>query len=147
MNTPKNIVVLIGVVAALFMVWRGLLVLKKRGIVHVDVHNVAHLPNPAPRRYVTIADLNVAKSGDGTSVKYHGFTGETTLNLLRLISPSGVETIDIPDAGTFIKSIDGRTADQTHYWALYVNNHIATSSPDMLITNDNDIIEWKYESL
>ncbi|MBI3260997.1 DUF4430 domain-containing protein [Candidatus Berkelbacteria bacterium] len=147
MNNAKNIVILIGVVVGLVVVWRGLILLKQRGVIHLETHTVAELPSASARRYVTVPDLKLEKKDDGTRISYHGFSGETALNLLRLISASGVATNDIAQLGTFVTSIDGRAADQTHYWALYINDHIATSSPDTLVTKDDDTIEWRYQSL
>ena len=33
-----------------------------------------------------------------------------------------------------------------HWWLFYVNSNFAQASADKTYVNDNDIIEWKYES-
>lgn len=145
MNFNKKIKIAIGIVVSLLLVWQGLILLKRRGILHHDAHALTKPRAITNHTYVTIADLKVQTSNDGTSVKYHGFTGNTALQLLRLIDPA-VETRDMP-TGTFVVSMKGHTADTTHYWALYVNDHIADGSPDQYKTKNSDMIEWKYESL
>lgn len=37
-------------------------------------------------------------------------------------------------------------ADSSHYWAFYVNGEASMEGADKVYVNNNDIIEWKYES-
>jgi len=36
--------------------------------------------------------------------------------------------------------------DSSHYWGYYINGEAAMDGADKIIINDNDLIEWRYES-
>ena len=51
------------------------------------------------------------------------------------------------DFGVFVDSINGVAADNTHFWALYVNNEQATAGATQTILQNGDLVEWRYEEL
>ena len=37
-------------------------------------------------------------------------------------------------------------SDTSHYWSFYVNGQMAMEGANKIYVNNNDLIEWKYES-
>jgi len=37
-------------------------------------------------------------------------------------------------------------SDTSHYWGFYVNGQMAMEGANKIYVNNNDLIEWKYES-
>jgi len=58
-----------------------------------------------------------------------------------------VETKDFGDAGLFIESINGLAGGNTHYWGFYINGSYAQQGVSQTILEQNDTIEFKYETL
>ena len=78
----------------------------------------------------------------------HSFTatkdGQTALDLLK--DSAQVEYQEF-DFGVMVTSINGLAADDTHYWALYVNDEYATAGASETVLKVGDTMQWIYEEI
>lgn len=80
----------------------------------------------------------------GSGISYKGQNGKTALDLLK--SNYKVETQSFT-GGEFVKSINGQTPDNNHFWAFYVNGQEATIGASQYVTKDGDTVEWKMKQI
>ena len=79
-------------------------------------------------------------------VTYSGEDGKTALELLAAICE--IETRETAEGAVItVTAIDGIAATAPDYWAFYVNDKPALSSPNQIKTVDTDTIEWQLESV
>jgi hypothetical protein len=95
------------------------------------------------------SDATAADSDDGADdapeLSYEGRDGSTALDLLLEADPSAEVTGEGENA--FVTAIDGVTADpDSEFWALYVDDEMATVGAGSLETKDGDEITWKLET-
>ncbi|MFB8229737.1 DUF4430 domain-containing protein [Cellulosimicrobium sp. NPDC055967] len=82
---------------------------------------------------------------DAPEFSYEGRAGATALDLLLEADPSAQVTGEGENA--FVTAIDGVAADpDSEFWALYVNDEMATVGAGSLETKDGDEITWKLET-
>lgn len=82
---------------------------------------------------------------DAPELSYEGRAGTTALDLLLEADPSAQVTGEGENA--FVTAIDGVVADpDSEFWALYVNDEMATVGAGSLETKDGDEITWKLET-
>jgi hypothetical protein len=79
-------------------------------------------------------------------VAYAGETDKTALDILTSICEIETRTSANGTAAT-VTSIDKITATPPDYWALYINDTYALSSPNQLETTATDTIKWQLESI
>lgn len=70
--------------------------------------------------------------------------GQTALELTQ--ANVEVETNDT-DFGVLVNSINGVSANQQYYWALYVNGDYAQTGASQVVLNEGDTIKWVYEEI
>lgn len=80
-----------------------------------------------------------------TDVVYSGEDGKNALELLRASHDIATETFD--GIGEYVISIDGRAADGTHFWALYVDGNMAQVGASEYQTKDGETITWKLDEI
>ena len=115
---------------------------------------------------ITFEPAEIAKTGEVTATIIINFgDGYSYSDTFTLINSTGFsilleleeqEIIDIET--TYWESFGGYSvdsityqgkkfeADVSHYWAFYVNGEASMEGADKVYVNDNDIIEWTYES-
>lgn len=76
------------------------------------------------------------------AVAYDGQDGKNALELLK--DKAQIQTQD-SSIGVFVVSINGVSDTEDQFWMLYVNGELAQSTPDQLVTKNNDKIEWRFE--
>jgi hypothetical protein len=79
------------------------------------------------------------------SIAYQGVTGKTALELLQ--QQHHVVTKTYKDFGDMVVSIDGRAADNNHFWSFYLNGHQAQVGAGAYQTKASDHISWKLEAI
>ena len=92
--------------------------------------------------------------GDGTNYSnVLTMDNSTVFGFLLEIEKIGDISVEyIEESGSYeIKSImykDNKYehGEDGHWWLFYVNEQFAQASADKTYVNDNDLIEWKYES-
>lgn len=72
---------------------------------------------------------------------------QSGVTAFELLTANSQVDYDRSSLGVFIKSIDGVTGDNNHYWAIYVNDQYATSSADTTILSEGDRVEFRYEEI
>ncbi|WP_069387184.1 DUF4430 domain-containing protein [Cellulosimicrobium cellulans] len=91
------------------------------------------------------ADDPADQDDDAPELSYEGRDGSTALDLLLEADPSAEVTGEGENA--FVTAIDGVVADPDgEFWALYVNDEMATVGAGSLETKDGDEITWKLET-
>lgn len=90
-------------------------------------------------------DAESGDAEDAPELSYEGRAGATALDLLLEADPSAQVTGEGENA--FVTAIDGVVADpDSEFWALYVNDEMATVGAGSLETKDGDEITWKLET-
>lgn len=113
------------------------------------------LGNPLPalspvNKMEEATDDTMLETGDdvGESID-HVFVaeeeGQIALDLIE--SEVAVETQDFGEAGMFIKSVEGLASDESHYWAVYVNDEYAQVGVSQLELNKGDELKLVYEKI
>ncbi|MDF2807619.1 MAG: hypothetical protein K0S43_2565 [Cellulosimicrobium sp.] len=91
------------------------------------------------------SDEESGDAEDAPELSYEGRAGTTALDLLLEADPSAQVTGEGENA--FVTAIDGVVADpDSEFWALYVNDEMATVGAGSLETKDGDEITWKLET-
>ena len=91
------------------------------------------------------SDDESGDTDDAPEFSYEGRAGTTALDLLLEADPSAQVTGEGENA--FVTAIDGVVADpDSEFWALYVNDEMATVGAGSLETKDGDEITWKLET-
>ena len=107
--------------------------------------------NPAPAPPVEPTTQDSSSSTEGTQAIAAQYTfsasadGQTAEELLS--ANAEVEYTDYGDAGKFVRSIDGLSADDAHYWAFYVNGEYSQTGVSQTTLNEGDIITFTYEAI
>lgn len=70
--------------------------------------------------------------------------GQTALELLK--AGQSVELTEY-DFGSFITAINDLKANETYYWAFYVNGEYAQQAADKTVLNQGDKVEFRYEKI
>ena len=78
-------------------------------------------------------------------ITYQGVEGKNALELLK--SNYKVETEAFSGFGEMVKSIDGVTPDDKHFWGFYVNGEMAQVGAESYVTKSSDNIEWKLVAI
>lgn len=78
-------------------------------------------------------------------IVYDGVDGKTALELLK--EKYEVKTQEYTGMGEFVTGIDGKQADDTHFWAFYVNGMMAEEGAGTYGTKAGEKIEWKLEEI
>jgi hypothetical protein len=82
---------------------------------------------------------------DAPELSYEGRDGSTALDLLLEADPSAEVSGEGENA--FVTAIDGVVADpDSEFWALYVDDEMATVGAGSLETKDGEEITWKLET-
>jgi len=85
-----------------------------------------------------IVTCPIKEVNDATTVTYDGVAGETALATLQ-----GLCKVDLhPTYDGFVTGIDGREADDAHFWAFYINNEFATEGAGDYKAKEGDEIKW-----
>lgn len=74
-------------------------------------------------------------------VTYQGQEGK---NALEVLKSEFTVTTEETSFGEMVQSINGLAADDSHYWALYVNGEMASVGAADIQTTPSDTIEWRY---
>lgn len=77
-----------------------------------------------------------------TEITYGGAENKNALELLK--DKHTVETI-ASSFGEYVKTIDGVSADSSHFWGFYVNGKMAEVGAGSYVTKNEDTITWKLE--
>lgn len=80
-----------------------------------------------------------------TDVSYQGVEGKNALELLKQLHQ--VETKSYEGLGELVTSINGVTADYSHFWAFYVNEQQSQVGAGSYSTKATDTITWKLEEI
>lgn len=80
-----------------------------------------------------------------TEVSYKGKEGKNALELLK--GAYKTQTKEYPGVGEFVTAIDGKTADDKHFWAFYVNGEQSQVGAGSYQTKEGDTIVWKLEEI
>lgn len=51
------------------------------------------------------------------------------------------------DFGTMVESISGQPANESNYWALYINDEYALTGADQTLLNPDDRVQWVFEEI
>jgi len=51
------------------------------------------------------------------------------------------------DFGAMVESISGQKANQSNYWALYLNEEYAMTGADQTLLNPGDRVQWVFEEI
>lgn len=78
-------------------------------------------------------------------ISYKGQEGKNALELLKAVYRT--ETKEFPGVGEFVVSVDGKAADDKHFWAFYVNGEMSQVGVGTYQTKDDDTIVWKLEEI
>ena len=78
-------------------------------------------------------------------ISYAGVDGKTALELLK--SARDAKTSSFDNMGEFVISIDGKVADGSHFWALYINGEMAQVGAGEYQTKNGETITWKLEEI
>jgi len=78
-------------------------------------------------------------------IEYRGEDGRTALEILR--DKYAVETTEFPGFGEFVTSIDGKSDDETHFWAFYINGEMAMEGASTYVTNSDETIRWQLDEI
>jgi hypothetical protein len=77
-------------------------------------------------------------------ISYQGVAGKTALELLK--SSHNVVT-KTSSYGEYVESIDGiQGGTEARYWIVYVDGQMASVGAAELTTQDNQSIEWRFET-
>lgn len=79
-----------------------------------------------------------------STITYQGVEGK---NALELLKDNHQVTADSYDFGEFVTGIDGQLADETTFWAFYINGEQAQVGAEDYQTKSEDTIEWKLETI
>ena len=92
------------------------------------------------------SDENLADESDIVSAYFleAGLEGQTPLDLL--VEDNEVE-YDQYDFGVFVTSINGQSATNEYYWAVYINGEYAQQSSDQISLEVGDLVEWRFEEI
>lgn len=71
--------------------------------------------------------------------------GQTALAVLE--NNAQIETKDFGAAGVMITAINGLAANNTHYWAFYVNDEYANQGVSATVLTAGDTIQFVYEEI
>ncbi|MBI2617704.1 DUF4430 domain-containing protein [Candidatus Gottesmanbacteria bacterium] len=114
-------------------------VLPKNGWFDVEKENTGKAVQVEKKHITMVIDF-----GDRVR-SYTGVEASTVFEGLKNIYPEvEVKTYDF---GMLVTKIEGKQNSPTHAWLYWVNGKEATLSADMYITEDGDMVEWKYVSL
>lgn len=72
--------------------------------------------------------------------------GQTAFELLTA-KTENIKTKDYGEAGVFVTGINGIQADDTHYWAFYVNDEYAKQGVSQTVLKKGDMIKFVYEEI
>lgn len=82
---------------------------------------------------------------NASTIAYDGQDGKDALTLLK--EKYSIESTQ-SDFGAFVSSINGiKAEDNINFWALYVNDVMATQAADKTITKTTDKIEWRLDPI
>lgn len=127
MNMKKLIPVLVGIVLVGAGIWY--VVDRNRTETTSEQNQVETTATPTP-----VGDV----------VSYQGQESKTALAILK--EQYTVETQSF-DFGEMVKSINGKDAGTTHYWAFKVNGEDSMVGAGDYVTKDADQIEWVFTAL
>ncbi len=82
---------------------------------------------------------------ENQAIAYDGVDGKTALELLKSTYQVEVQTYD--GVGEFVTSINGQSADDTHFWSFYVNGEMAAVGAGDYQTKSGEKIEWKLDEI
>ncbi len=77
------------------------------------------------------------------AISYQGEDGKTVLELLQ--RNHRVETKD-SSFGTFVTAVDGVSQTDNSFWLYYVDGKAGEAAADKTTTQNNQTVEWRYES-
>ncbi len=97
-------------------------------------NRTAQSPTPTPTQSAT----------ESKTVSYQGEDGKNALELLK--KDHQVET-ESSSFGDFVKSIDGVSPDQSHFWSFTVNGQMSEVGASAYTTKSSDQIEWRLEEI
>ena len=80
-----------------------------------------------------------------TNVSYAGKDGQNALDLLK--ASHQVEAKTFKGIGEMVSGIDGTIADQSHFWAFYVNGKSSDVGASAYVSKNSDTLEWKLEEI
>jgi len=77
-------------------------------------------------------------------VTYDGQENKTAFDILKSLCEVKSSSSDF---GEFVTSIDGITADDSNYWAFFVNDEYANVGASSYKTKEGDVIRWQLETI
>lgn len=98
-------------------------------------------PNPATPPPQISANQQTAPA----EISYEGADGQSALDLLKKAYKT--ETKNYKGVGEMVTSIDGRAADNKHFWAFYINGQQAQVGAGSYATKTGEKITWKLEEI
>lgn len=78
---------------------------------------------------------------DSLIISYTGEEGKTALELLEA---SHLVESDASSMGTFVKAIDSVAIGDGYFWLISVNDTMAMSAADKIMTKPTDTIRWHF---
>jgi hypothetical protein len=82
-----------------------------------------------------------------SAISYNGVQNRTALELLKELFPDRVVVELNADGVEVLQSIDGITSDDNRRWELFVNGVFFEKDPNLFITTDADVLEWRLNEL
>jgi hypothetical protein len=95
----------------------------------------------------TAATPQVTVSATPAQVEDLTYKGEDGKNALELLKAKYTVETKTYSFGEMVQSINGKAADDKHYWAFMVNGVASEVGADAYKTKSTDMIEWKYTAL
>lgn len=97
---------------------------------------------------VLVSRNNQPTSGDQvteTKVTEISYSGVESKNALELLKNKHVVETTLSSFGEYVQTIDGVSADSSHFWGFYVNGKMAEVGAGSYVTKNEDTITWKLE--
>jgi len=111
----------------------------------VFVTGCSLLPQPQPELVPEVSVVEQEVQGVPNVVVSATASGQTAFEVVN--AQAEIEATDFGDAGMFITSINGVAADDTHYWALYVNGEYSQTGVSQTTLAVGEEIVFKYEEV
>jgi len=89
----------------------------------------------------------ICEKVDESTITYQGINGKTALSILKECFGDGVVTTEYPGMGEFVTGIDGVEADDSHFWAFYINDEMSMEGASTYNTKSSESIKWHLDEL
>lgn len=95
------------------------------------------IPNP-------VVGPQTDDTSQSSTITYQGVEGK---NALELLKDNHEVATDVYDFGELVTGIDGLSAEESNFWAFYINGEQAQVGAGDYQTKPEDTIEWKLEAI